>query len=570
VEIVGILISLLVMFVQLGIVVGVVFFVIKATRRGEGDEHDIAGAIRRFFVYGFLLVSLVLFAEGVRGILVALIVRPSAFAGSETQVASAVSLLVVGGLVWGGLWRYVRPRLVAEDAERRSLAWMLYLNASLVVSAVIVTVAATTALRGLMTREGFDGEMWAALVVWAAVWVFHQRIWLNDRLAPEVLPILPALVGSLVGLAAGSSGLFLILKQVYESVYDLIAGVTFVAGDPWDAVATGSALLVVGGVGWGYHWFRRGARHGERSPVWFGYVLLFPVLGSVVVILAVGSAVLFDALVWFFGSTIPSASEHFAKMPWEMALVTVAATIWTYHRRVLAEHRQVRTEPDRIYDYLLAGAGLVAVGAGIAILLLALFDLVAPPLAGAEAANTLIGAITALVVGGPVWWMHWVRAERHGDETAELRSVTRRIYIFGVLGVAAIAVFVGLIVVLQGLLVLVLSRQGSFGSFKGALAALLAGGAIGAYHVQVWRTDRTRFVPAQRAAPPKDVVLVAPEAGELAPSVAEATGARVRPMTTAEGVAPDVDAVVDAIETAEASKLVVVAIGDRIEVVALR
>ncbi len=569
-EIVGILISLLIMFVQLGIVIGIVFFIIKATRRGEGEEHDIAGAIRRFFVYGFLFVSLVLFAEGVRGVIVALVVRPSAFAGSETQVASAVSLLVVGGLVWGGLWRYVRPRIVAEDAERRSLAWMLYLNASLVVSAVIVTTTATMALRALLTREGFDGEVWAALVVWGVVWVFHQRIWLDDRLAPELLPILPALVGSLVGLVAGSSGLFLIVSQVYEGVYDLIASTTLVAGDLWDAVATGVALLVVGGAGWGYHWFRRGARHGERSPLWFGYVLLFPVLGSVAVSVAIGSAVLFDVLVWFFGSTVPSASEHFAKMPWELASVTVAAAIWTYHRRVLAEHRQVRTEPDRIYDYLLAGAGLVAVGSGIAILLLAVFDLIAPPLAGANAGNTLIGAITALVVGGPVWWVHWFRAERYGDETAELRSVTRRIYIFGVLGVAAIAVFVGLIVVLQGLLVLVLSGQGSFGSFKGALAALLTGGAIGAYHVQVWRTDRTRLVPSERAAPPKEVVLVAPGAGELARSVAATTGARVRAMPTAEGAAPDVDAVVAAIESAEPTKLLVVAVGDRIEVLALR
>jgi len=563
------LLSLLALAIQIGVIVGIVLLVVRATGHHGGDR-DVAGAIRRFFVYGFLLVAAVLLVEGVRQLLVALVGKPP-FAGRGTQVAGAVSLVVIGGVVWGFLWRYVRRRLIEDPVERERVGWMLYLNAVLAISLGVALGGAVMALRQLMRIDDFDVEAWAALVAYGAGWIYHQLLWRDAAIRPRLLPRLPGLVGSLFGLTVAAIGLGMVLTRVFEGVYDLLTGARPLV-ETGDLGLSGLAVGVIGGAVWWYHWVARETRRARGEIIWLAYVIVFPVLVSVVTIVSVGSAVLFQVLVWFFGShAATTPAEHFAGIPWQLAVVVSALAVWTYHRRILRAGRTAeRTEPDRVYDYVLAAAGLGALGTGITIALLALFDALSPAFAGTTAGNVLLGAITAILVGGPVWWRHWARAESFAREAPELRSVTRRIYVFVVLGAAAAVVFVGAIIVLQGLLVLVFSTGGSFESFRMPLASLITGIAIGAYHLQVWRTDRRRAETTVAPVAAKEVVLVAAVDDAFAATIGSAAHARVRLMSAAAEPPSDADRIVDAIDAAEATKLLVVATGDDVEVVPLR
>lgn len=566
---VGILISLLVMLVQLGIIVGIVVLVLRATGRGGGG--DIAGSVRRFFVYGFLFVALVLAAEGARQLLGVVFEAGRTLARREAAIAAGVSLLVVGGALWGGLWRYVAGKLRSDPQERSGFGWMLYLDATLAVAVVVATITAVRLGSELLGVEDVQGDVLAGFVVWSVLWVVHHRRWRDPATAPTLAPVVPALVGSLVGLATAAGGVGVLLTVAYRGVYDALAG-GLLAAATGEMLATGGTMLVVGAAVWGFHWFRLGTATAERSPLWLAYVLLAPVLASVVALLTVGAAVVFQVLVWFLGDPgAASAAEHFVDVPWQAAVVTVAVAVWAYHRRLLAEGAAVRrSEPRRVYDYLLAGAGLVAVAGGVVIVLLAIFAALSPGLAGPGAGNTLLGGVTALAVGGPVWWWHWRRCQAGEADPAELRSITRRIYLIGVFGIAGAAVLVATIVVLQGVLELLLSREGSFDRFKGALAAGITGVAVGAYHLQVWRHDRRVTVGLPEAAPPKEVVLVAPPGLELAERLRDATGAHVRVMETAGGAPPDAERVAAAVEAAEAPRLLVIAVGDEVRVLPLR
>lgn len=127
--------------------------------------------------------------------------------------------------------------------------------------------------------------------------------------------------------------------------------------------------------------------------------------------------------------------------------------------------------------------------------------------------NTLLLAITLILVGSPVWWFFWQRIERHvAVDGLEQSSPTRRIFLlmlFGVASVAAvISVLTGVFLFLDDLLNNQLGietlRQARF-----AIAILLSNAAIAWYHWSIYRHERT--ISIRKPKHEKFVVLVGPK-----------------------------------------------------------
>ena len=207
----------------------------------------------------------------------------------------------------------------------------------------------------------------------------------------------------------------------------------------WDGLRGSLAPLLAFGVTWWWYWWQH-ARAFERSPERDGYVLVVGVLGGLATTVVAASGLLHTLLSWLLigSSRNGSAVEHFHILSVFTALLVVGVALWAYHRREVphAVRRQVdgRDEVARLYDHLESGVGLVASTIGVAVLLGIVLNEILP--AGddwdIDVDELVAFALTALLVGGPIWNRAWKRIKAHAGTVAEETSAVRRIYLFAV------------------------------------------------------------------------------------------------------------------------------------------
>lgn len=513
----------------------VVVLVVRASRH-HGDGAGPAGeshTVRRFFQYLLLFGLTVVAGIGAGNLLGRLFGSPTRstpqYPGQDTSalLAQDLAFTVVGIplavllAVW--TWRTHRR----DPDEARSTMYGLYVTVAALTGVVVALEAIQSLVADALHRPSFDADAAGRLVVWGAIWLLH---WILARRTLPPAHAAPHLVlGSTIGLAGSAAGMVLVLG----TALDLLLRPALVLGGN-AALAEGVGLLLAGALVWVRYWVL-GAAHLPRRTLWLVHVLPVGVGGGLVLALAGASLLLWDVLVWFLGEpTAPSAGRHFDGAANSFALVVVGVLVWWYHRGVLAEAGAgSRTEVRRVYEYLVSGIGLLAAAAGVGTLLVAVVEALTPGIdLGLSRQNTLLAAVTLLVVGVPVWWAFWRVIRRHvaADPPVETASRTRRVYLALLFGLAGVAAAIALIVAAVTGLQDVVDQQVSgvtLRSMRYALGVLVAAAAVSAYHGTVWGEDRT-VVQARRGSGPRSVVLVGPSEPDLVHDVARQTGARVQ------------------------------------------
>jgi hypothetical protein len=377
------------------------------------------------------------------------------------------------------------------------------------------------------------------------------------------------LLGSAAGLVAVVSGAGAALAAVLQQIYDSLFVVSVIDAGI-EAIVRPLIILIVGVPVWWWYWFRH-ARHTGRSPWWLAYMLLLGILGGVVAVVSGTGFMLFGILQWILGDpSSTSAAAHFGFLPGALGAVAVGGASWAYHRIVLGDRAQrERTELDRVYDYLLSGAGLlVAAGGLVTLITVALDALAGREIASSASANAIAAAITLLVIGVPLWWRYWstIRRHRETNPQGELGSVTRRIYLFLLFGATGITAVVNLIILV--FIVIENILDGTFGSTTISSAAvpialLLTAGALAWYHFAAFREDRTAAPDEERPAL-REVILVCTDGEQLAEAINARTGATVRLLRVVAGptAAGTVDDLLEALPSEKHQRVVVVATGD--------
>jgi hypothetical protein len=518
--------------------------------------------VRRFFQYLLLLGLLVVASLGVVGLLgpvletSAVVAAPSETARSITFAAIGVPLLV--GLAW-----WTRKRLAEDPAEARSFGWTAYLFLATVVSLVTAMVALVGVLGWVVGVQAYSGRTLASLLVWGALWGFHW--WVGPRVTPPENLVLQDFAGSLVGLAVAASGLVGLLTASIDTFTGIADDVVVTAsGDP---LRRGAVLLLTGALVWGVYWLAGLSR--RHGPLHLVYVLLAGVGAGLVATLVSLSVAGWTALVWLVGDPrTSSAAEHFSGTSSAVATAAVGLVVWWYHQAVLAQQRTTeRTEVERVYDHLMSGLGLGAAAVGLTMVVVALVEALAGRsdlLVGSTVVNTLLAAMTLLVVGTPVWLLHWRRAQRAASaSTAEVTSPVRRAYLVILVGlggvIAVVALLTGVYLVLDDLL----RGQAGAATLREtgfAIGMLVTAGAVSAYHGQVFRADRDRLPHRDRHRRTRWVLLAGPADATLGRAVAARTGTAVQIVhrTDLDGQRPwDVEDVVRAVESAGQSDVLV-------------
>lgn len=513
----------------------VVVLVLAIRRRGQstGSGHGARG-VRQFFQYLLLLALMVLAAIGVADLLGRLL--GSHAPGGET-LARVLAFTLVGVPLAALIAWWTRQSMARDPEEAASAAFATYLTIAALVTLVVTMVSLQDLLAALL-RGRFDGGALAAALVWGGLWALHW--WLARRqLGPDRgWPHL--LLGSLVSLGTAVIAFGLLLGTSLETLL-LDAGDQVVVGAAGRLAGHG-ATFAVGALAWARYWPGGGARLPRTTP-WFAYVLPVGVGGGLVLAVSAASVLLWQVLVWLLGDPAGTARDHFSDSPSAFAFSVAGLLTWWYHRAVLAEAQGERTEIVRVHEYLVAAIGLLAAAAGVGMVVVAVIESLTPGLdLGVSVLNTLLGALTLLVVGVPLWWAFWsrIRRARAADPAAEVSSPTRRTYLVLLFGIAGIAAVIALIVVVFVLLQDVIAGTASgetIRTMRYGLGVLLAAAAVSAYHGAVYREDREVILPA-RATGPRSVLLIGAPGSGLEHAVRRVTGAQVDLLVRADGAAP--------------------------------
>lgn len=561
---------IVILLVVAGVAALIIMGVRRLTGQDEGGGVEAAG-VRRFFQYLLLYGLLVVVAVGLSELLGRILGR-SDLVRSGTDLARGVSFTVIGIPLYLLVAAAARRNLNRDDKEARSLGWAFYITASTLTALVVAMFALNEMLLWLMTLEPYDSFALGRLLIWGGIWVVH---WLLEaRFSPPGRRRFHHLVGSAIGLGVGATGAAGLLAASLRTLIGTTSeGVVFGGQNP---ILRAAALFVVGGIVWFLYWIRAAATE-EHTPLWIGYGLLVGVAAGLIAAISAASTVLYDILVWLIGQpAVRDASVHFNGVPAALATVVVGIVVWWYHHAVLEEAAGgERTEARRIYEYLMAGVGLLAAAAGVATVLVAFIEAVASERAitvGESAVNTLLAAVTLLVVGAPVWWVYWRGIERRADldPGTERGSLTRRIYLFVLFGLggltAAISLLVGVFILFEDLF------QSAFGSetvrsMRFPIGILATTGAIAGFHWVVYRADREHEPLIKRG--PRFILLIGPPDDEIAAEVSRLSGGRARLWTRmqGEGGAWSAGEVVTALQDHSGEEVVVVSRLSGLEVI---
>ena len=121
------LIGILGGLVQLGIMGGIVFLIVKAVSGHKKTSTESAGVhIRRFFVYLLMLAMLILVGLGIAGLIDAVLPTAGVITDSSAAAARSISFVVVGLPIYSGLALYTARRLASDPNEKRSAGWAFY------------------------------------------------------------------------------------------------------------------------------------------------------------------------------------------------------------------------------------------------------------------------------------------------------------------------------------------------------------------------------------------------------------------------------------------------------------
>jgi hypothetical protein len=234
-----------------------------------------------------------------------------------------------------------------------------------------------------------------------------------------------------------------------------------------------------------------------------------------------------------------------------VAAAAIGSVVWRYHAALAGHRPGAMREASRL---LAAGAALVAAASGVGVVVNASLGLAETALAGTGLRTLLLGGLSALSVGGPVWWQMWdplhprhhQRIHERSLEPSEHRG--QRIYLVVVFGISAVVALIALLVI--GYLafehLLDASGRGSLlGRVRAPLGLLTATGLVAAYHYGVWRRERAVPLPTEPAPPPGEpvprggighvILVTASDPVPLSRAIRDASGAEVTVWERADG-----------------------------------
>jgi hypothetical protein len=482
--------------------------------------------IRRIILFTILFALVTIAAIGVSGLIERVLGLGRVIIEDDAALARSLAYTLIGVPLAVVLWWWQRRRLVTDASERASLVWALYLTAMSLTALIAATTGlgrtATAAIEGEWQPEGLSTGM-----VWAAVWVWHRHMRRSARTGPTRLAQLPIELGALYGLIIGVSGAIAALAALISQALG-VGPVLVQSQSGLLSVLQPLVWCLIGGLTWWWHWFRERA---DRAPGGFAGVLLVVVLGAAAAatLYALGT-VLYVALRLLFDDA--PLAEVLDPLDVASGTLLVGAIVWVYHARVLGTRSEQIRRAGRL---VISAIALVGAASGIGVIDNAVLATLGPALVADDPRTLLLGGISALVVGGPAWWLAW-RPDR-GGMPVDAADPARRVYLVAVFGASAIVALVTILIIGFRLFEFALDAGGSGGlveRIRVPLGLLSATTIVFGYHFAIWRRDRASAPKASRRQIGRIILVASGDAGDHIGRIRSATGAPVTVWSAAD------------------------------------
>ena len=555
--------SIILSFLPLVIFIAIVVLILrKVTGKSQGPNTS-EQPVRLFFQYALAFGLFIIFTVGLAGLLSRVLDTSNIVNTDQSSLASSLAFVVVGGPLLAGILIWLKKSIAHNPAEGHGFVPTFFATLAAVISLLVFLSSTIAALRNLVNEDAVFGFTISRAIIWGIAWVAVLKI--SNSIIPKNDFRIQYFVGSLITAIAGVAGLIQVISGLLAIVLgqpSLLGSSNLALVNTQNNVLNGLAILVVSAALWYFYWVKN-ANTKSADTLWLSYVLIAGVGGSLVLALTSLTVTIYRILVWFIGE--PSSSimaNYFARVPGSTAAATVGLLAWWYHKSLLPTKSQ-RTETQRIYEYLVSAISLIASTIGLAIVIVAIIESFAKVvIAGEGAINTLLGAITVMLVSGPVWWKFWSRIQKFAAQTpeAEISSPVRRIYLFLLFGVGGVTSIISLITIVFQLFDGILASNfglATLNEMRFAIGILISTGIVAAYNWSVYRLEKD--VDVTFAAVVKSVLLVGPKDDEFARQLKDATGARVISwVRTDSDLTPwPVDRVIELVTQAQSSKVLV-------------
>ena len=271
-------------------------------------------------------------------------------------------------------------------------------------------------------------------------------------------------------------------------------------------VANNIAWIIVGSVGWTYHWAKIQGEIADaqslelRSALRKVYLYATVGLGAAGALLAVGRI-----LYWILLNALGAVDEElgfiddFARV---VPVALVAATAWYYHRYHLQRDATLVSELPRqaairrVYSYILTAIGVALLATGVFGILRLVIGLLTGEAETLDLSENYLQQqlslyVTLLFVGLVAWVWYWrqIQQQVDADESGEEQSsLVRRIYLYAVASASVIAVVIATGTLLYEALRSVLGVEpwsGLIDSLRTNVSMALVAATLLTYHVRI-------------------------------------------------------------------------------------
>ena len=523
--------SVILSFVPLLILIAIVVLVVRKFSNKSNNTNSSAQPVRLFFQYAFTLGLFITFTVGLSGLVGRVIGATQDLVVDQSSLASDLSFVVVSGplLIWVLLW--LKKSIARNPPDAAGFIPTFFATLAAIISLLVFLSSAISTSNDLINGASSSGSNSAQAIVWGLALIAVLRI--SNVVIPKNDFRIQYFVGSLITAIAAIVGLIKILSSLFALI---LSQPLFAGTQPAAMVSIGEntfegfVILVISGALWFYYWIKN-ANTKTNDTMWLTYVLVAGVGGSLVLGLTSLTITSYQILVWFIGDPgSQSLAEHFKSSPTSAASAVIGLLAWWYHKSLLPVEN-VRSETQRIYEYIVSALGLVASTVGLAIIIVAIIEAVTKSvIVGDSAANTLLGAVTVILVSGPVWLRFWSRIQKFAKDSPdlELASPVRRIYLFLLSGIGGIAAIVSLITVVFQIFNGIFSStfgNATLNEMRYALGILISTGIVAAYHWEIYRHEKD--IDVSFGTPAISVLLVGPSDNDLIDKLKLATGAQV-------------------------------------------
>jgi hypothetical protein len=441
------------------------------------------------------------------------------------QLSLGIAMIIIGGPLWLLFWGTIQRQAGKSAEEYGSALRAFFLNLVIIASAFTAIFALEGLvgwLMGGLQPDGFSPGGAATFIVSGAVWYYHWRI--SER-EGHPAPVAKTLWRWYVYILAAAGLIWL------SSGFIQIVNTAFVALPIWQDVIVRSSFwnsgtrnnlswVLIGGLVWAFHWLYM-ARRDLKSSLRQVYFYLFAILGGAITGLVALTQTIYKVIYWWLGGG-RDIQGYFQFLGWSLPAMLVAAFIWFYHLRMAEEEalhiQDRRLSARRVHYYLMSFLGIGTLVAGLIVILGIPLDAIVrnirPESVIAEPGwwtNELSLSLSLLVVSIPLWLYYWSRIRDMVEVGGVLErgARSRRIYLFGIIGVAVVTLAADLVNIVYQILNGILTAN--FGidvliNMKWSLQTVFIAVPVLLYHLSAARQDQK--LGAEKVVPHKNVMVL--------------------------------------------------------------